>query len=379
MTKQSIYNKKYYALIAVVLAIILVSGYNYFHKDIRHMTLSKEQQEQVTALLQNSPTRCIGTYLIDLPAVFKADDTMDFNYRNRTVKINTYPQYLPPFKQMIALREQELKNTKPVNPINGNYLKAIYPLYSDDPEKIQGIIFEHMESIGTPDVARILEGYRWQDEVTLKIEIKARNGIASRYDDDREDYPKLYANNVPQKLTDMSKLFGRIKTRDDLAIPTTPGFCFLRGFMQGEDREWKDMNYGYLHNSIENFSFYFKFNDYADDYALLDKPESYFTSNRGHTIYKGTRSSEYLKLEEWIVKGKYFLDEKGFDTDDMGYLFTLGIHMTDPTYKTPQLRLEMYYKIPKDGTQGYSEDQLMVIWHEITNSIKIRESSFEPE
>ncbi|MWN32968.1 MULTISPECIES: T6SS immunity protein Tli4 family protein, partial [unclassified Gilliamella] len=92
---------------------------------------------------------------------------------------------------------------------------------------------------------------------------------------------------------------------------------------------------------------------------------------------KGTRESNNLKLEEWVVKGKYFEDNLEFNSDGLGYIFTLGIHVTDPTYKTPRLHVEMYYKIPDDETQAYSEEQLMVIWREITNSIRIRESAFE--
>lgn len=157
MTKQSIYNKKYYALIAVILAIILVSGYHYFHKDIRHMTLSKEQQEQVTSLLQNSPTRCLGIYLINLPAEFNVNKEGYFDYKhNHDVTIYTKQQYLPPFKQMIMLREQALKNTKPVNPINGNYLKGIYPVHTNNPDKMQGIIFERMEKESTPVAALLM-------------------------------------------------------------------------------------------------------------------------------------------------------------------------------------------------------------------------------
>jgi len=185
MTKRANYNKQYCVLIVVVLVIIFVFTYRYFHKDIRMVNLPKEQQQQVTQLLQHSPTRCIGTYLIDLPAEFKAEKGGTLYYKDRDVIITTRQQYLPPFKQMIMLREQEFKNTQPVNAINGNYLKTIHPVYSDDPGKMRGAIFERMESISTPDVARILEGYRWQDEVMLKIEMKARNGLAKRYDEDQ--------------------------------------------------------------------------------------------------------------------------------------------------------------------------------------------------
>ncbi|MWN32957.1 MULTISPECIES: T6SS immunity protein Tli4 family protein, partial [unclassified Gilliamella] len=133
------------------------------------------------------------------------------------------------------------------------------------------------------------------------------------------------------------------------------------------------------HNTINNFYFRIDYNDFKEGDALLDKPEGYVTQGRGHTLYKGTRESNGLLLEEWIAKGQFFLNEDGSYSDDWGYVFSLGIHMTDPTYKTPQLRLEMYYKIPDDETQAYSEKQLMVIWREITNSIRIRGSAFENE
>jgi hypothetical protein len=337
-----------------------------------------EQQQQVTQLLDNSPTRCVGTYLINLPVGFKVAKEAAFYYKDNDIIITTREQYLPPFKQMIALREQQLKNTKAVDPIDGDYLKAIYPVHTSDPDKMQGIIFERMESIGVSDILRILEGYRWQDNVTMKIEIKAVNGLGEQYKADREEDPDAYYNNVPQKLNELYALLDRIKVRDDLVIPTTPGFCLFRSFMQGEDRKWKDMNYGYSHDTIEDFSFYFEFNDYAGDYALLDKPEGYFTQGEGRTIYKGKRTSNNLVLEEWVVKGTYFNNEEDeFDTNNMGYIFTLGIHMTDPTYKTPRLRVEMFYKIPRDRTKAFTREQLMVIWREVTNSIRLRESSFE--
>ncbi|MBX4134238.1 hypothetical protein JMI89_11435 [Frischella sp. Ac48] len=369
--------KKGAVTIALFLTLISCQAFN---KDIQKMTLSANEQQQVDALLYNSPTRCVGTYLIDFPAAFKVNNESLFYYKGTgDFVITTKKQYLPPFKQMIARREQALKETKTMVPIDSPYLKAIYPVQTNHPDKMQGIIFERMESPGTSDILRVLEGYRWQDEVTLKVEMKARNGLGDQYASDREKDPESYTNNVPQKLQELRQLFERIQPRDDLTIPTTPGFCLFNSFMQGEDREWKDMNYGYRHDSIDYFSFYFEFNDFADDYALLDKPEAYFTQGSGHTIYKGSRESHGVKLEEWVVKGKYFEDPQGVNTDDTDYIFTLGIHITDPSYKTPRLRVEMTYRIPEDETQGYTQEQLMVIWREITNSIRVRASAFKAE
>ncbi|OTQ71890.1 hypothetical protein B6D17_02180 [Gilliamella apis] len=379
MIRFSKLNKYHGGLMVGVLALTVLSSCQAFNKDIRRITLPSKEQQSVTSLISNSPTRCIGTYLIELPVEFKAYKEGIFYYKSSgDITITTKQQYLAPFKQMIALRKQDLENTKPLDQIYGKYLKQVYKVQTNNPDKMQGIIFERMVKPGMRDVLRVLEGYRWQDEVTLQIEMKARNGSGELYAKDRIKDPESYANNVSQKLIELRKLFDRIKPRDDLTIPTTPGFCMFNSFMQGEDREWKDMNYGYRHdNSNDYFSFYFEFNDFADDYALLDKPEAYFTQGSGHTIYKGTRESHGLKLEEWVVKGKYFEEPQGVDNNYTDYIFTLGIHITDPTYKTPRLRVEMTYRVPEDKTQGYTEEQLMVIWREITNTIRIRESAFE--
>lgn len=366
--------KKGAVTIALFLTLISCQAFN---KNIKKLTLSANEQQQVDALLNNSPTRCVGTYLIDFPAAFKVINESLFYYKGTgDFVITTQKQYLPPFKQMIAQREQALKDTKTIDPTDSPYLKAVYPVQTNHPDKMQGIIFERMESPGTDDSARILEGYRWQDEVTLKIEMKAQNGSDKKHDENRMKYPELYTNDVPKKLQELRQLFKRIQPRDDLSIPTTPGFCLLHGFMQGEDSEWKDTEVTYRYNEDNSFYFSISYNNYKGFYKLLDQAESYVTDDRGHTIYKGTRESQGLLLEEWLTKGQFFSDESGYESDDWWYKFTLGINMLDPTYKTPQLQIKMYYKIPEDETQGYTQEQLMVIWREITNSIRVRTGTF---
>ncbi|OCG28812.1 hypothetical protein A9G45_05080 [Gilliamella sp. HK2] len=350
------------------------------------VTLSPEQQQQVDQLLNNTATRCVGVYLIDLPKQFKAPQSNEFYYTyNNEIKIKTEQLYLPPFKQMIALREQELKNTRPVNPINGDFLKVIHPVPTRNPQIMQGIIFERMEKITIPDVARILEGYRWQDDVALKIEIKATNGLASRYDQDRKDYPDIYNNDVPEKLAQMYKLFEHISVRDDYNIPTEPGFCFIYGFMHGGVKEDKHMYFLYRYEESDDFSIDFNLYDYSYNFSLLDVPDIAMLpspDSDAHTVYKGTRESNQLVMEERIMKGMLFSDDNEYyPRKREGYIFNLGIHLSKKAnYKKPRLLLKMHYKIPQNNhIPSYSEEQLMVIWREITNSLRIREGSFADE
>lgn len=372
-------NKKHYSLIAILLVIVFFS-YRYFSKDILMVTLTTEQQQQVDELLTNPATRCLGTYLIDLPKQFKATKANSFEYGyNQSIDISTNQQYFPPFKQMLARREQELKNTQPVDPIDGNFLKAIYPLSVSNSNQIQGVIFERMQRRGIPDVARILEGYHWLDEVTFKIEMAATNGSASRYDEDRKKYPEIYNNNVPEKIAQMRTLFERMRVRDDFTIPDEPGFCFINGFMQGDDDRPKYIQFTYRYEDREDFYFRITFTNYAGSESLFDIPDNFIIQGEGQKIYKGTREINNLHLEEVIVKNNDFLDSNDNGLKKERYIFNLGINMEEPDNKHPKLEIKMYYIIPRDSLKAYSEDQLMIIWHEITNSIRIRESSFTNE
>lgn len=372
-------NEKHYSLIAILLVIVFFS-YRYFSKDILMVTLTTEQQQQVDELLTNPATRCLGTYLIDLPKQFKATKANSFEYDyNQDIDISTNQQYFPPFKQMLARREQELKNTQPVDPIDGNFLKAIYPLSVSNSAEIQGVIFERMESEGIPDVARILEGYHWLDEVTFKIEMAATNGSASRYDEERKKYPEIYNNNVPEKIAQMRTLFERMRVRDDFTIPDEPGFCFINGFMQGDDNRPKYIQFTYQYEDREDFYFRITFTNYAGSESLFDIPDNFIIQGEGQKIYKGTREINNLHLEEVIVKNNDFLDSNDNGLKKERYIFNLGINMEEPDNKHPKLEIKMYYIIPRDSLKAYSEDQLMIIWHEITNSIRIRESSFTNE
>ena len=372
-------NEKHYFLTAILLVIIFFS-YRYFSKDILMVTSTNEQQQKVDELLTNLATRCLGTYLIDLPKQFKASKANSFEYGyNQSIDISTNQQYLPPFKQMLVRREQELKNTQPIDPIDGNFLKAIYPLSVSNSAEMQGVIFERMASEGIPDSVRILEGYRWLDEVTFKIEMAATNGSASRYDEERKKHPDINNNNVPEKIAQMRTLFERMRVRDDYTIPDEPGFCFINGFMQGDDDRPKYIQFTYQYEDREDFYFRITFTNYAGSESLFDIPDNFIIQGEGQKIYKGTREINNLHLEEVIVKNNDFLDSNDNGLKKERYIFNLGINMEEPDNKHPKLEIEMYYIIPRDSRKAYSEDQLMIIWHEITNSIRIRESSFTNE
>lgn len=334
------------------------------------MTLSEQDFHQIETFFNNCSTRCIGLYLIDLPDFFTISSDMTFFYQEDDFKISTRLQYLPPYKQMLTRLEKVLRETLPVNPHNSPYLKNIYPIYSND---TKGVIFERMESISVDDFQRVLEAYYWKDGITLKIETQATNGLSQKYDDERSKYPEIYINDVNDKIIEINQIVKRLKIRDDLTIPNEPGICLLGCFMQEIDSETKYFSYCYSHKDDQNFNFSFEYNDYIPNIDLFDYSEEYFTQERGKTVYKESREINGLKTQEWVIEGCLFEDENELYSEKYGYIFTLAIHMTDPSYITPNMIIRMNYQISDDCDIVYSKEQLIAIWNKVTDSIKMRQ------
>ncbi|WP_050533282.1 hypothetical protein [Klebsiella quasipneumoniae] len=150
----------------------------------------------VSTLLQQPETRYFGYYSVTLPAEFTPmPEMLMFIQGSDMTKIESKQQYYPPFEQFLKRYKNELDNTLPVRPDDAPFLKQIHLL----PSGMKGVIFERMEHQGVPDVARILEAYRWDDGVTFKIEMKASDGRAKKYDEDRKKSKYSFNYDIPEK------------------------------------------------------------------------------------------------------------------------------------------------------------------------------------
>jgi hypothetical protein len=67
---------------------------------------------------------------------------------------------------------------------------------------MKGVIFERMEAEHTPDMARVLDAWKWADGITFSVKMKARDERAARYDGYGMVKVKItdtFRYNVPQK------------------------------------------------------------------------------------------------------------------------------------------------------------------------------------
>lgn len=104
----------------------------------------------------------------------------------------------------------------------------------------------------------------------------------------------------------MYKLFDHIQVRDDFTIPSEPGFCFTNGFMRNGVEEYKDISFTYRYEGKEDFYISLQSSNFSEDLSLLESPEEYDPDGEGYTVYKGTRESNHLVMEEWIRIGDFF-------------------------------------------------------------------------
>ncbi|KFK93325.1 T6SS immunity protein Tli4 family protein [Serratia sp. Ag1] len=353
----------------VALTLLSAGLFAYVNSSPLDRPLNDKEQAMLTPLLQHPTPRCVGLYLIDLPADFIVDEGM-FLLLDDGTKMESREQYRPPFNQLMQRREQELKATEPVNPLNKPYLKQIHPL----PAGMVGTVFERNESTGTPDVARMLEAYKWDAGVTFKIEIKAKDGRSSRYDPDRATYGKdIYRYNVPEKLTAVQNLLRRTAAREDTVIPNQPGFCILRGFIAGKPIESYDFGMGYVHNQIKNLVVGFSSNDYqSTGDTLLEQDERVIGQGKYHTLHKGKREINGLAIEEWLLGGE--VTEREYITPPYNeYFFYLKYNQLNPTAQQPRFEITLYYKTENlTPEETLSEAQLTAVWKEITSTLRIR-------
>lgn len=125
------------------------------------------------------------------------------------VRIASKRLFRPAFEQRIRLREQELKNSHTVDPIDGPFLKQVYRINSNT------VIFDRNVNESVAGFGRILEGHLYHNGVSFVLTSKFRDVSDPKYQQDREEYlnsgtKKNDLNDKPQRLAEMQNLLSRL-------------------------------------------------------------------------------------------------------------------------------------------------------------------------
>jgi len=358
--------------IAVILALTILSVYGMWIYSRGaagpfQTKLTHQEKIKVDTLLQNMTTRCIGRYLVDLPASYTPSEKGSITVNDS--EITTQRLYLPAFEQRIRLREQELLTKKTVDPMDMPFIKNKYPL----PSGLKGIIFERGESVSRQDASRILEAHIYSNGVAIKIELEAMNGLDKRYDKYREESPRIYGNQVPDKLLVLNKLLLRVQGRAEYEIPTKPGNCIQNAFVMDNKKDQESIHMLYKSNNASQLRFGISTNNFIrEDDSLLERSGEIgknLSAVNGYLLRKGKREINGLYTEELLAKGSY-----SPNNNNDRYDFILLMNEKVGGLKTPVFSLEL---LNDELTPSpYNQEEIISFWDAVSQTVRLRPGAF---
>jgi hypothetical protein len=340
----------------------------------RQPPLTHQEQTTVNALSSNLKTRCVGRYLIDMPA----DATIFGTINVRGVSIEAKAMSLEDYHKDIKVRSEELKTTRAWHGYRFLYADAA----------IDGIPESHyFVSLSDPqpltDAERIVEAYRWNRGHQIKMTVKAMNARNSVYFKDKpgvRDDPDM--TDTPEKTQQVISLLDRVRGRTDDEIPSEPGVCFLGGFLSGPQRDSEDVETHFVLPNRHDVSFDLKTNtDVHDPKTLLQRGDDINAAlnqdPNGKSIRKGVVALQNMTAEEWLAKGT-----TSFKV--LGMFFSMEANTLPSNDRKPVVRLDMYTgersrlndgSIPIEKA-SLDEAEALGLWNAVSRTLRPRPNGF---
>jgi Tle cognate immunity protein 4 C-terminal domain/Tle cognate immunity protein 4 N-terminal domain len=344
--------------------------------------LTPQEHATMQTLTHAMTPRCIGRYLIDLPAGMVPSGWGGL--KAQAVNIEVTPLNEPQFRWRFEQHEAELRATHidahPDQPV----LKEIIPLRG-----AIGGIFNRSETGGT-NGSRTLELHAWRDGYAIKMWINAFDNLYPEYKN--EKWAAEVGRDLPEKQALLLDVFARTRGRADNEMPSEPGLCFHGGFLQGNATDEENLDMSYVFTDMPDVSLSVSYNsNLVSENTLLDRGKSVDANERhadGHTVRKGKRKShEGIAFEEWLSAG---------NTDDhvKGHLFSLEANSKIGSAQTPLLNIDFLNgdrigvpdkrppgSIPLDSPPplakaSLTEGEAVALWDAITETLRPRPNGF---
>ena len=341
-------------------------------------------QEHVTmqTLTHAMTPRCIGRYLIDLPAGMVPSGWGGLKAQGVNIEVTPMNESL--FQWRYEQREAELRaahlDAHPDQPV----LKEIIPLRG-----AIGGIFNRSETGGT-NGSRTLELHAWRNGYAIKMWINAFDNMYPEYKN--EKWATEVGRDLPEKQALLLDVFMRTRGRTDDEIPSEQGLCFHGGFLRGPATAEENLDMSYVFTDMPDVSLSISSNsNLVSENTLLDRGkdiEPILRISDGQTLRKGTRQSHGgLAFDEWLMAAT---------TDDhvKGHLFTLEANSRIGSAKTPLLVIDFHNgqrvgvpdkrppgSIPLDSPPplakaSLTEGEAVALWDAITNTLRARPNGF---
>ncbi|MGS0978242.1 T6SS immunity protein Tli4 family protein [Burkholderia glumae] len=353
--------RKVHATLAAACLILTVAAC-----DHKPAPLSQQEKQIVTELTANLKTRCVGRYLIDMPA--EADESGYAKIQG--VSIDAKAMTEAAWRQEVAQREAALKATKS---------RDAYPfLY--EAGKARGehtYYFIHRGTIYEAPNRRYIEGYKWDRGYRFLLKVKTYDYT----NPDRSGDPIVeqfdVKNGVPEKAAVVFGLLEKLRGRSPDDIPTEPGLCFAGGFLPGKASDGQYVRGGFGLASKPDVFFKVAVDTaFQGDTSLLQRFQplnSQIKEAGGTVIRKGTVVLEIGKAEELLIAGLT-------PARVPGHSFSLEVNSTSSSAQAPFLSLDMrnggLNLDPRDGKKidkaSLTEGEAIGLWDAVSRTLRLR-------
>lgn len=367
--------KKFPLPLLIPLAMLLLAAGFYIHNYVTfvHTTpaLTDKEKRMVDTLFTTTKAQCVGRYVFEVPASF--ENTLTDRAQINEVSISSKRLYRPAFEQRIRLREEALKNSSTVDPIDQPFLKQVYRVSEN------AVIFDRNKNESEGGVSRILEGHLYVDGVAFILTQEILDLSEPKYQKDKEDFIKAGVsvsslNTKPSKLAELQDLMSRLSGRKNDDIPTQPGTCISEGFIRdGSAKPKEDITFVYPHNSV--FSLSVSTNTYlGDPKSMLERSheiQPYLTGINARTLRKDKTQIAGFEADEWLNTAP---SEKSPGHPSGQLLFNAIANEKIVDFRHPIIDLTLSnYALPPPA---YSDAELVEIWDRITRSFRLRNNVF---
>lgn len=341
--------------------------------------LTEQEKAVVNELTTEMQPRCVGRYLIDLPAKVLVRGSAKIN----DAKVEAEAKPLQGFELEMRRREAELMGTK--------HLEGYQ--FLRDHGKVRQVehsrYFVSLRDSAGGDVGRVIEAYKWDRGYQITVRIEAADSIHAEYTKKYQGTPYGISeprNDVPEKLRLVFDLIERLQGRPENMIPSEPGTCFVGGFLPGKAASEQE--------------------DVSTSFALIEKPDTLFTWDsdankgdeddtllpriRGAAVQNGLKAANgrVLRLGSESLPSGMKVDEALMQAlsyavpNVQGFQFALETNYRGGA-QTPQIRLDMKTASPNSLIEvdqikqsSLSEAEAVAVWDKVSRTLRPRPNAF---
>jgi hypothetical protein len=350
----------------------------------RAAPLTEQEQHTVTELTANLKTRCVGRYLIDLPADMQISGSATL----QDVQVSTEKMTQEAFLQGMQQREGELKATKHMKGYQFMYGDREYPLVMSgmEEQRKKGIwYFIHLGSKEEiSDSNRVIEAYKWSKGYRLTLLVEASDFTRSIYKDRPSVKNMRVKNDVGSKLVTALDLAHNFQGRADDDIPTGPGVCFDGGFIAKNAEEADEVDARFIFSDRQDVNFVIRTDSILREKTLLQRHEQIndglAKNEGGETVRQGSVSlPQGLHAEEWLLAAR-------MDSGVHGHFFTLEANALANNAKTPFISLDMSNGdvLPREvngsdkpARASLTEGEAVALWDAVSRTIRVRPGAMD--